>query len=809
MADRSPVLHVSVCSGQVMQQDEEPPLAKKRRCRDIVFAGKSFYLDLPANRQTQLLTKAIGRLGGVIEGFLSRDVNYMVTGSKKAVTSVSSAATRRGEKSQSQAAERKELIHCSRGKQLLKKVIQSQQECNSVLTSACSWGVSVLYVEEVLAYIESLERPPSREIQNKTAEVRALDSTRPSLKIARLRSPFIKIEDQSRKFRPLQCTFTSFPELSFTCSDKSPFETAQTVNRSHKEKDHGDQEEDEGQRSQKPQAKKRKGYCECCEETFDSLSEHLVGEHHSRFVSKPLSYKMIDELAAQLTCDLMEKPFGSPLSPEAERSTQKEGWNLGLAPGDAEPAGNKAEELDIHKAACLDKDGRAGCEDIIDAPAQLSDGVAQRPDQGCGEIPLAKVAVELYNVCCSDQTIVTCPIELPDVSAKDKLCGNLLGNAVGDEQVLQGTKNTSESHMDLGNGIGLVHAELHKHPLTKDSQTEPLSHALGESHKQLPTTDVADGQCILLGGASVMQLPFHGGTGGSQSHVTTCEDANKPRTEHRLYDSPVGSRAEPNVSDAIAMSCVIPALDNALGGTCVDATMQSHWELPLGGTTDTQNTLLSYSTTVTVGELGLKSQHPTPEQPPLLISTCSSITTVCCTDTEFKTCTVRVHSTSHSPPSQTLKSNQTPSLVEKDLTNTNCHRAKRKHCESLLSPPAKRHISIDGPSHCQPLTLPMWLLCQFPNYGQQVQVPVWADLGKWDSTVVKEEGTVDCSSSSTLPKVHQDSFSSESDWDAHLPAFFQNNPQQTLQCGDLRMAQVTLNESWYGKELCNILTHDP
>ncbi|NP_001082740.1 protein DBF4 homolog B [Xenopus laevis] len=780
---------ISVLHGQVMQQDDEPPLAKRRRCREITFAGKSFYLDVPANRQTQLLTKAIGRLGGIIESFLSRDVDYVVTGSKKAVASVSSVATRRGEKSQIQAAERKEPIHCSRGKQLLKKVVHSQ-ECNSVLTNARSWGVTVLYVEDVVSYIERLERPPSRGIQNKTAEGRAADSTRPSLKIARLRSPFIKIEDQSRKFRPLQCTFTSFPELSFVCSDKSPFETVQTV----KKKDPGDQEEEEGQRSQKPQARKRKGYCECCEETFDTLSEHLVGEHHFRFVSNPLSYKMIDDLAAQLTCDLMELPFGSPTSPEAERSSQNEDWDLDLAPGEAEPAGNEGHELGILKATRLDKDGHADCEDQ-GAPAYLRDGGAEEPDQRCGEIPLANIEVDVYNVCSFDQPVVTCTMELPDVSAEGKIHSNLLGSTVGDERVLQRTNGTCEPHIDLalGNGRELKHAELQKDPLTKDSQPELLSTA----HEQLPTS----APCMLLEGASVVHFPSHGGTVGSQGDVTSHSAANKPHTENCPVDSTGDRHAQPAGSDALAMSCVIPTLDN--GGRHVDATMQSHWEVPLGCTTDT---LLSYSTTVTVGELGPEAHNPTPEQQPLLISTCSSITTVCCTDTEFKSCTVSVHSTSHSPPNQNVKSNQTPSLLEMDLANPNCHRAKRKHWDSLLSPPGKKPTS---PSHCQSLTLPMWLLCQFPNYGQQVQLPVWADLCKWDGTAAAEEGTVDCSSSSTLPKLHQDSFSSESDWDAHLPSFFQNNPQQSLQCGDLRTAQVTLNESWYGKQLCNILTHDP
>nr|DBA22212.1 TPA: hypothetical protein GDO54_013265 [Pyxicephalus adspersus] len=78
-------------------------LDKRKR---ITFKGKLFYLDLAHIKQTQHLTKAICSLGGVIEGFLSRDVNYVVTDSRKAldIANGSSVASKRGGHSKRQAS---------------------------------------------------------------------------------------------------------------------------------------------------------------------------------------------------------------------------------------------------------------------------------------------------------------------------------------------------------------------------------------------------------------------------------------------------------------------------------------------------------------------------------------------------------------------------------------------------------------------------------------------------------------------------------------------------------------------------------
>uniref|UniRef100_A0A8C8S464 BRCT domain-containing protein n=1 Tax=Pelusios castaneus TaxID=367368 RepID=A0A8C8S464_9SAUR len=52
--------------------------------KNLPFLGKSFYLDLPNNKNVQFLVVMIKQLGGVIESFLSKEVSYVVSSSKEA-----------------------------------------------------------------------------------------------------------------------------------------------------------------------------------------------------------------------------------------------------------------------------------------------------------------------------------------------------------------------------------------------------------------------------------------------------------------------------------------------------------------------------------------------------------------------------------------------------------------------------------------------------------------------------------------------------------------------------------------------------
>ncbi|CAH2302639.1 DBF4 homolog B [Pelobates cultripes] len=297
----------SIQTGQKEHMEQWLPLDMKRNFNGCSFSGKSFYLDLLPNKQTDILTKAIVQLGGVIESFLSRDITYVVTGNKKlsGYARKDSAATKGTSNSRCQTSGGIESAQYSRGKQLLKKAMQSQER-NNVLTNACSWGVSIVHVDEILEYIECLGRHSTNGINTKANKGKGNGCTKPSHKVAKLKSPFLKIEDHSRLYRPIHSTFSSFPEISFVSSDRSPFQTAQTRNSTRPGRDPGEQEEGE----RVLQAQRRRGYCECCEKMFSKLDEHLAGEQHCKFALNPSHYTVIENLVAKLSFDFMELPRG-------------------------------------------------------------------------------------------------------------------------------------------------------------------------------------------------------------------------------------------------------------------------------------------------------------------------------------------------------------------------------------------------------------------------------------------------------------------------------------------------------------------
>ncbi|KAI4533674.1 hypothetical protein MG293_016693 [Ovis ammon polii] len=170
-------LGVSSCLGKCQKSSPD--------ARRQPFSGKSFYLDLPAGKNLQFLTGAIQQLGGdesdplsvikglqVIEGFLSKEVSYIVS-SRREAKAESSRTSHRGCPSPSEvtvdtppvanpkgsrarpAQKAMDPVPLSRGKELLQKAIRNQGSSSgggsghssSLLSNARSWGVQILHVD--------------------------------------------------------------------------------------------------------------------------------------------------------------------------------------------------------------------------------------------------------------------------------------------------------------------------------------------------------------------------------------------------------------------------------------------------------------------------------------------------------------------------------------------------------------------------------------------------------------------------------------------------------------------------------------
>ncbi|XP_063512824.1 protein DBF4 homolog B isoform X6 [Pongo pygmaeus] len=321
------------------------------------FSGKSFYLDLPAGKNLQFLTGAIQQLGGVIEGFLSKEVSYIVS-SRREVKAESSGTRHRGCPSPSEVRVETsamvdpkgshprpsqkpiDSVPLSRGKELLQKAIRNQGSISgggsggssSLLTNARSWGVRILHVDGTLSVLGScggrigdfdqecqllegswscellvtgsqkysaamlIHKEMMMHVQQlslpslcvKKQEPKKPEGTCPAAesrtrKVARLKAPFLKIEDESRESKD---------------GEPSPRSAARTMPR------------------------RKKGYCECCQEAFEELHVHLQSAQHRSFALEAHLYAEVDRIIAQLSHSFADIPFqagrprwsGSPAS---------------------------------------------------------------------------------------------------------------------------------------------------------------------------------------------------------------------------------------------------------------------------------------------------------------------------------------------------------------------------------------------------------------------------------------------------------------------------------------------------------------
>ncbi|KAM7066978.1 protein DBF4 homolog B isoform 2-T3 [Molossus nigricans] len=316
------------------------------------FSGKSFYLDLPAGKNLQFLTEAIQQLGGVIEGFLSKEVSCIVSSRREAKTE-SSRTSHRSCSSPSEVrveapsmADPKgshtrplqkpvDLVPMSRGKELLQKAIRNQGSSSgggsgsssSLLTNARSWGVRILHVDDMMVHVQqlSLDALCAKKQGPKKAEGTCPAESR-TRKVARLKAPFLKIEDESRKFRPCHHQFKSFPEISFLGpKDASPFEAPTTPGSLHRTRQLKDRKPSP-RSAARTVPRRKKGYCECCQEAFEELHGHLQSAQHQGFALEAHPYAEVDRIIAQLSHSFADIPFqaslpGQPGSPASDHDS--------------------------------------------------------------------------------------------------------------------------------------------------------------------------------------------------------------------------------------------------------------------------------------------------------------------------------------------------------------------------------------------------------------------------------------------------------------------------------------------------------
>ncbi|XP_035469420.2 uncharacterized protein dbf4b [Scophthalmus maximus] len=313
--------------------EERGPLGKL--CPgDKKLEGKTFYLDNVKKRSTALLLETISLLGGRIESFLHKDVNFVVTGTEEVVKGERCVVTKgkskgTNEEAQHPSKQRESVLSSdkpqpgtprpvacgSRGMALLEKAIRNneQRQGSSVLASARSWGVKILYVDDVLLYLKQLTRERFSMKHKRPERTSTKQQVSPVIKAAALRTPYVKIEDSSRKYKPLHLQSMTFPALCYL-GRFSPFESPPPP--FEKQTDEGESKREKKKiissiqdKSQTPLTfnpspwrprKKDTSYCECCHQPFTNLEEHLQSDQHRMFVLDPSNYSVVDQLVDEM-----------------------------------------------------------------------------------------------------------------------------------------------------------------------------------------------------------------------------------------------------------------------------------------------------------------------------------------------------------------------------------------------------------------------------------------------------------------------------------------------------------------------------
>ncbi|NXJ84219.1 DBF4B protein, partial [Trogon melanurus] len=258
----------------------------------------------------------------VTESFLSKEVSYVVSSNKEAKrgkartrTEKWSNATSGDAKATSSMPSTSKGTHArphqkppdtaliSRGKELLQKAMKNQVSSartgfsltGSILANARLWGVRIVHVDGILL-CGLTARPWHLVLFGDSALSRCDALSNPAVPAWTL----TPCSAACRQFRPFHHQFKSFPDLNFqTPKSSSPFEPLKNLSNSCRASD--------GEKSPRSTLitvrKKKRGFCECCQETFEELQKHLQSPQHKRFALDDSHYAPVDRVIAQLAHD--------------------------------------------------------------------------------------------------------------------------------------------------------------------------------------------------------------------------------------------------------------------------------------------------------------------------------------------------------------------------------------------------------------------------------------------------------------------------------------------------------------------------
>ncbi|XP_037309091.2 protein DBF4 homolog A [Pungitius pungitius] len=400
-------------TGERAMLSEAKPTCVSAAAQVKPFAGKVFYLDLPSNRIADALESDIEYLGGIVEKFFSKEIEYLVSNKREAryVHCIKQDSPVLGpdfgpsspqprsnqDKSKSKSQVQTDIFVPSRGKTLVDKVVKEQErvKMNKILSNALEWGVKILYIDDVITYVKKKKKISSSQCPATNAvktSVKAESAAKQGFKKSkggRIRKPFVKVEDSSRHYRPIYLTMPHIPEFNlktlpphspFCVEDKAPPGNKQPGRRGAKVS--ASEELANGRKKSKD--KKRSGYCECCVIKYENVTTHIKSDRHKAF-SRSDEYLVLDKLVSTLHFDFLVKtkvkrpkcsvssvliapgPSGKPVQRHEEATDKKENFKEEEQPRTVEGHGGSysAHTLNITSVAgsspLISTEGRTYC----------------------------------------------------------------------------------------------------------------------------------------------------------------------------------------------------------------------------------------------------------------------------------------------------------------------------------------------------------------------------------------------------------------------------------------------------------------
>uniref|UniRef100_A0A8D1AR99 Protein DBF4 homolog A n=1 Tax=Sus scrofa TaxID=9823 RepID=A0A8D1AR99_PIG len=305
--------------------------------------GKVFYIDLPSVTLSEKLQKDIKDLGGRVEEFLSKDINYLISNKKEAkfaqtlgrispVPSPESAyaaeTTSPHPSHDGSSFKSPDSVCLSRGKLLVEKAIKDHDfiPSNSILSNALSWGVKILHIDDIRYYIEQKKKELYL-LKKSSTSLRdvIIDEVHDfEIKTSNVLYFIIKILMylsfySFRLYRPFYLQLTNMPFINYSIQKpSSPFDADKPPNTQKQTQVKLRIQTDGDKCGGVPvqlqlKEKKKKGYCECCLQKYEDLDSvnHLLSEQHRNFAQSN-HYQVVDDIVSKLVFDFVEYERDTP-----------------------------------------------------------------------------------------------------------------------------------------------------------------------------------------------------------------------------------------------------------------------------------------------------------------------------------------------------------------------------------------------------------------------------------------------------------------------------------------------------------------